>query len=82
MLIGRVSLEAFVFDWPAHGEVVQHLISISRESERLVGEIVEKAANAGAADAAGFGLQVEHLPDKAGLPIQAAVKPGPRRQRS
>jgi len=38
-----------------------------------VGEIVEKAADAGAADAAGFGLQVEHLPDKAGLPIQAAV---------
>ena len=38
--------------------------------------VVEETADAGAAYAGCFGLQVEHLPDDAGFPVQPAVEPG------
>ena len=74
-----MGLQARIVDRPAHGEVVEHLKAVAREPEDPVGEVVEEAADAGAADAACFGLEVEELSDDAGLPIQAAVEPGPER---
>ena len=74
-----MGLQAWIVDRPTHGEVVEHLKAIAREPEDPVGEVVEEAADAGAADAACFGLKVEDLSDDACLPIQAAVEPGPER---
>lgn len=38
--------------------------------------VVEIAADAGAAEAFGFGLQIQNLPQQSGLPVQLAVAPG------
>lgn len=77
VLIRWMRLQAWIVDRPAHGEVVEHLETVVRESEDLVCEVVQEAADAGAADAACFGFEVEDLSDDACLPIQAAVEPGP-----
>jgi len=61
-------LQAWIVDRPAHREVVEHLETVVRESEDLVCEVVQEAADAGAADAACFGFEVEDLSDDACLP--------------
>jgi hypothetical protein len=46
-----MGLQAWIFDGPAHGEVVEHLEALSRDSEYPVSEVVEEAADPGAAAA-------------------------------
>src|SRR5262249_13908942 len=75
MLIGRMGLQTRIFDWSTHREVVKDLITISGQPEGLVREVVEEATDAGAADAARFRFEIQHLADDTGLPIQAAVEP-------
>jgi hypothetical protein len=63
-----MGLQAWIVDRPALGEVVEHLETVSSESEGPVCEVVEEATDPGAADAACFGLEVEDLSDDACLP--------------
>ena len=63
-----MGLQAWIVDRPAHGEVVEHLKAVAREPEDPVREVVEEAADAGAADAACFGLEVEDPPNDTCLP--------------
>ena len=57
VLIRWMRLQAWIVDRPAHREVVEHLETVVREPEDPVCEVVEEAADAGAADPACFGFE-------------------------
>ena len=50
-------------------EMVECLELRGRQSEHFMQGVVEVAADAGAAKSFGFGLQVERVPQKPGLPV-------------
>ena len=58
------------------GEMIERLKLRAADSEDLVQGVVEVATDAGAAESFGFGLQIENMPQKSGLPVQLAVAPG------
>src|ERR1035441_5502523 len=45
------------------------------QSGELMNHIVEAAAYAGAAQARGFRLQIENMPQQAGFPVELAISP-------
>ena len=55
--------------------MVQALVTHILDAKDLVDGIVEEAADAGAADAADFRLQIKDLPDRSAFPIKTAIKP-------
>jgi len=65
MVIRRKFLQSPVLDGSAAGEVVDCLPGAVREAEQLVRGVVEKAANAGGANAGCLRLQIKHLADAA-----------------
>ena len=55
--------------------MVQALVTRIFNAKDLVDGVVEETANAGAADAADFRLQIKNLPDRATFPIKTGIKP-------
>lgn len=75
MLVRRMGLQARIVDRPAHGEMIEHLEPIARETEDLMREVVEEAADPRGPNTGRFRLEVEELSDDARLPVQAPVEP-------
>src|SRR5688500_178406 len=75
--VRRQGGESRVVHRAADGEVVERLELEVPEAEHLVYRVVEEAADAGRAHAGGFGFEIEHLPNEARLPEEAAVERRP-----
>src|SRR5262245_28911267 len=73
--VGRQCRQALVLHRAAGSEMVQALPAHSLESKQPVHFVVEEAADAGGANSSGLRLEVQHLPDQAALPVEAAVHP-------
>src|SRR3954470_844782 len=73
--VSALRRQARVLDGHAHREVIQRLPRVPGQPEHLVHRIVIEAADARAAGAGGFGLEVQHLTDEATFPEQPAIEP-------
>src|SRR5205823_12772688 len=59
----------------AEREVVEAAPALGIDAERAARRLVEEAADAGRAHADRFGFEVEDLPHRAALPVQARIEP-------
>ncbi len=76
MVVRRQRLQARIVDGTTDREVVDDLEPVVLvATHHLVGHVVEESTDARRADALGFGLEVERLPDESSLPMQSAIEP-------
>src|SRR6266700_1656664 len=74
--IGRQRRNAVICQGTSDGEMVERLKLRIGDSEDLMQGVVEIAADAGAAQSFGFGLQIENVSQESGFPMQLTVAPG------
>src|SRR5262245_8844993 len=82
MGIGRQGRQAAILDGGANGEVIQVLKLVAGQTQQVVKQVIEVAADAGGANAGGLGIEVEHLTGHAGRPGQSTIPPGVGRAQS
>src|ERR687888_456309 len=75
LFIWRQRREAWIVDVAADREVIDGLEGEAGKPEHLVHRIVIEAADARGAHERRLGLEVEHLADRARLPVEAPIKP-------
>jgi len=74
-----MGLQARVVDRTTHREVVEYLKAVALESEDVMAQVIEKAANVRAANLGCLCLEVLYLTSDPCFPIEPAVKPGVER---
>src|SRR5208337_3124597 len=79
--IGGFGGDANVGQRAPDGEMIDRLQFWRFEPEKFMGLVVEETADAGAAQLAGLGFEIEGLADQTGLPMQLPVEPGVFMQR-
>src|SRR6267378_498533 len=57
-------------------EVIQALPRVPPQPEQRMHLVVEKAADTGGADAGGFRLEVQNLPEHSAFPMERSIAPG------
>ena len=74
MVVRGEGNEPFVLDRLSDRKMVEVLKCVIREPEDLMGEIVKEASHPRTPHSVGLGLQLEHLPDHACLPVEPPVE--------